>query len=134
MADVSAIRSGIKTNIETLTGLIAVFDYVPDRLVAPSASVEFLDAEYHETSSVAGYTLFTFVVTILAARFDSEFGQQTLDGYISGSNSFPSCIDADPTLAGTASGSTAKTCRSYGMITVADSQFWGAQFDVEVIA
>lgn len=46
----------------------------------------------------------------------------------------PAAIDGDPTLDASALTSRATGCRSYGMLTVADSQYWGAQFDLEVIA
>ena len=39
MADYAAIKDGIKTRLETLSGLIAVFDTVPDRAVPPVAVV-----------------------------------------------------------------------------------------------
>lgn len=132
--DVATIRAGIKTRLDTLSNFINVFDYSPDRVVGPCAIVLFSEADYFETASANGATRYVFQVIVVAARWDSEHGQNTLDGYISGSNSVQTAIFGDPTLNGAASTASAKTCGNYGMIQIADSQWWAATFDIEVIA
>jgi len=131
VADLATIRDGVRTQLETLTGLVAVFDNEPDRLVAPAAVVSVESIDYHETPDL---TIFNLVITVVAARWEPSAGQDVLDGYLAGSNSIPSAIAADRSLGGAASTSTATRAHSYGMLSVADSNYWGAQIDVEVVA
>jgi len=138
MADYAAIRAGLKTRLETISSLVAVYDTVPDRVVAPSAVVAVGSpvADYHDSMSGAGgaLTRFNFEVIVLAARWEPTAGQDQIAAYISGSGSVPTAIEGDATLGGDASTTQVTRCVDLGQIQVADSQYYGGRFTVEVYA
>ena len=81
MADYSAIKTGIKTRLDTLSGLIATFDTVPDTIYPPVAVVvpRGPEVEYNVSMGNSAHNSmlqrFNFDVLILAGRFNSEYSQ-----------------------------------------------------------
>ena len=133
--DYAAIRDALKTQLETLTDLVAVYDTAPDRAVEPSAIVLPGEpvAEYHQASAggATGLSKLEFDVVLLAARWQAAAGQDVLDGYMT---TLPAALEADQTLSGTAEVVQVVTATNYGVVTVADSQFLGVRFVTEVHA
>lgn len=136
MADYAAIRDQLKVRLETVSAFTAVFDTVPDRVTVPCAIVRPGSpvAEYHQAMSGQGLSRFNFEVLALAQRWEPNAGQDVLDGFISGAAGVEAAIRGDATLDGEASTSQVTTCSQYGNLIVADSQYVGAIFNVEVYA
>ena len=134
MADLTAIRDQLKVRLETVSAFVAVFDTLPDRCPVPCGIVRLGSpaAVYHEAMGGQGLTKFNFEVLALAQRWEPNAGQDLLDGFISGSGSVEAAIRGDETLDGEASTSQVVLCTAVGNVQVADSLFWGCQFQVEV--
>ncbi len=137
MADYGAIRDGLKTRLETISALAVAFDTFPDRVVVPAAVVipGSNVASYHGSGNDAGQlTTFTFHLEVLVARWEPHSAQDALDAYISGADSVQTAILGDKTLGGNAYDCQVVRCFDYGGRVVADSEYLGATFEVEVIA
>ena len=140
MADYAAIKDGIKTRLETLSGLIAVFDTVPDRAVPPVAVVVpgAPPVEYNvsmgASTTASQLQRFNFEILVLAQRFYAETAQDKLDSYVSGTGSVYNAIAGDTTLGGTASDARITRVADYGQIVVGEGEFMGAKLDLEVYA
>ena len=138
MADYAAIKDGIKTRLETLSGLIAVFDTVPDRAVPPVAVVVpgAPPVEYNvsmgASTNASQLQRFNFEILVLAQRFYAETAQDKLDSYVSGTGSVYNA--GDTTLGGTASDARITRVADYGQIVVGEGEFMGARLDLEVYA
>jgi hypothetical protein len=140
VADYAAIKDGIKTRLETLSGLIAVFDTVPDRAVPPVAVVVpgAPPVEYNvsmgASTNASQLQRFNFEILVLAQRFYAETAQDKLDSYVSGTGSVYNAIAGDTTLGGTASDARITRVADYGQIVVGEGEFMGARLDLEVYA
>ena len=138
MADYAAIRDGLKTVLGGITNVKVAYDTVPDRVIAPSMTIQpgAPVVEYNQSMDGAGGNLQLFRINViaLAGRFEPGAGQDILDGFISGSDSVQAAVAADPTLGGAALTSQVTNCNNYGNITVADSIFYGCTFTMEVYA
>ena len=136
MADYAAIRDGLKTALEGITNVKVAYDTVPDRVIVPSMVVQPGNpvAGYHESFDGAGGGLVAlrYEVVALAGRWEPGAGQGILDGFILGAGSVPTAIAADVTLGGTAIDTQVVSCLDYGNISVADSQYYGCRFIVEI--
>jgi hypothetical protein len=110
VADYSAIRDQIAVRLRTVSAFAVVFDTTPDRVTVPCAIVRPGSpvADYHE--AMGGHS------------------------FITGSDSVETAIRGDTTLGGEASTSQVTSCTAYGNVNVADSQYVGAIFNVEVYA
>ena len=140
MADYAAIKDGIKTRLETLSGLIAVFDTVPDRavpqvaVVVPGAPPVEYNVSMGASTNASQLQRFNFEILVLAQRFYAETAQDKLDSYVSGTGSVYNAIAGDTTLGGTASDARITRVADYGQIVVGEGEFMGARLDLEVYA
>ena len=140
MADYSAIKTGIKTRLDTLSGLIATFDTVPDTIYPPVAVVvpRGPEVEYNVSMGNSAHNSmlqrFNFDVLILAGRFNSEYSQDALDAFVSGTGSVYNAIAGDRQLGGTVSDSRITRMLDYGQIVLGEGEFLGARFELEVYA
>ncbi len=140
MADYSAIKTGIKTRLDTLSGLIATFDTVPDTVYPPVAVVvpRSPEVEYNVSMGNSAHNSmlqrFNFDVLILAGRFNSEHSQDALDAFVSGTGSVYNAIAADRQLGGTVSDCRITRMLDYGQIVLGEGEFLGARFELEVYA
>ena len=136
MADLTAIRDQLKVRLETVSAFVAVFETVPDRCPVPCGVVRLGSPAvvYHEAMGGQGLTKFNFEVLALAQRWEPNAGQDVLDSFITGSDSVETAIRGDTTLGGEASTAQVTSCTAYGNVNVADSQYVGAIFNVEVFA
>ena len=140
MADYSAIKTGIKTRLDTLSGLVATFDTVPDTVYPPVAVVipRAPEVEYNVSMGNSAHNSmlqrFNFDVLILAGRFNSEYSQDALDAFVSGTGSVYNAIAGDRQLGGTVSDSRITRMLDYGQIVLGEGEFLGARFELEVYA
>jgi len=138
MADYTAIRDGLATRLETVSTFLTVHATVPNRIVAPSAVVVpgRPVATYHDSmvGTSGSLTVFNFELVCAVQSMTEEFAQDALDDLISGADSVPAAIEADPTLGGAATTCQVRQAVDYGVVAFADTEFIGARFLVEVIA
>lgn len=97
---VSSVRDGLKTRLQTITGLRA-YDVIPDKVTPPCAIVGQLDFTF-DIDNARGLDQATCDVYVIVQRLDARSGQNKLDDYLgSGSSSIKSAIEGDRTLGGT---------------------------------
>jgi hypothetical protein len=99
---VSSVRDGLKTRLQTITGLRA-YDVIPDKVTPPCAIVGQLDFTF-DIDNARGLDQATLDVYVIVQRLDARSGQNKLDDYLgSGSKSIKTAIEGDRTLGGTVS-------------------------------
>jgi hypothetical protein len=136
MADYTAIRDGLAAQLETVPTFLTVHATVPNRIVAPAAVVVpgRPVATYHDSmagTSGGSLTVFNFELVCAVQSMTEEFSQAALDDLISGPNSVPAAIEADPTLGGAAITCQVTQAVDYGVVAFSDSEYIGARFLVE---
>ena len=98
--NVSSVRDGIKTRLQTISGL-RVWDVIPDQVTPPGAVVGQLDFTF-DIDNARGVDLANVDVYVIVQRMDARSGQNKLDEYLgSGAKSIKTAIEADRTLGGT---------------------------------
>lgn len=139
MTSLRAIRLGLKTQLETVSGLRA-YDVWPTTINPPVAIVRPISGSFSE--SFGGFVLYQFEIMLLLQLGDMIVAQEQLDTYIAtdGATSIPSAVEADPTLGGAAHSASVTGWRDVGTMRVgADDQgngpeFMGVRFETEVMA
>lgn len=131
MATVSAIRTGIATNLGTIAGLRVSATMLdaprpPVAMVIPE-SIEF------DLNGSRGADTFTFTVFVLVGRADDRTAQNRLDGFVAGPSSVKTAIESDRTLGGAADTCRVTSMRNYSQVNVGETVYLGVEFEVEVI-
>lgn len=136
--DVGAIRSGLKTRLETIEGLRS-FDLIPDRDVpVPAAVVQPVRISYEETFG-RGIVQAWFRITILVSAGNDRTGQNRLDAYLSAGTgqtlSIVDAIEADKSLGGSvdSSGIDPDFEIDYGRTVVNEVTYWKADVQVKIL-
>ena len=130
MANISALRSGIKTNLSTITGL-RVSDTIPDQINPPQAILSLSTVSFDKAMH-RGLTLYTFTLTVLVARQSERSGQAKLDAYVqsTGAASIKLAVESDRTLGGAAYDCTCPQVTSYGVTTIGDINYISGEFEI----
>jgi hypothetical protein len=134
MSTVSEIRSGIATNLATISGL-RTNSIVPDTVTPPIAIVEPTGITFDQ-SMARGLDQLNFKVTVIVGRASERSGQNSIDAFCSssGSSSVKRAIESDRTLGGKANDLRVTGLNSYGSITIGDTPYLAAEFAVIVYA
>ena len=133
MADIAAIRAGIKTRLATSSTFLQVAATMPDTLSPPCAVVDLQSVSYDQAFG-NGLELLTFTITVIAQRFDPAANQALLDGLVSGSGAVRALIAGDLTLDGSCSTCQVTQMGEYGLISANETDYLGANFTLEVYA
>jgi hypothetical protein len=136
MALLTSIRDGLKTNLETISGLTA-YEYVPDWIEPPIALVAPINSLNYDSTMARGADTYEIPVIVYISRVDAQLSQDTVDGYLasSGATSVKAAIESDPTLGGAAMSVRVVSATDYGEYEVTQgTSFLGVTFNVEVIA
>lgn len=130
MALISELRTGLATNLATITGLRTAAT-VPDNPNPPIAIILPQGVEYDNTFG-RGMNTYTFAVTVIVGRVSERSGQNALDAYVSstGSSSIKLAIESDKTLNGKAFDLRVTDSRNYGELTVGEVTYLSAEFTV----
>jgi len=135
MASLTNLRTGLATNLATISGLRSTAT-IPDNPTPPQAVVIPQSISYDSSFGRGAFNTFEFVVTLLVGRVDARSSQNALDAYCasSGSASIKAAIESDRTL-----GSAASDCRVTGLrgiqpLTIGDVTYLTADFAVQVYA
>jgi len=98
MADITAIRNGLKDRLDTIDGL-RCYAYMPIKPEPPAAGIAVRAGALDLDTD--GNGKYTFDVWLYAQASDIMVGQSRLDEYIgSGTKSIKAAIDADRSLGG----------------------------------
>jgi len=134
VASISAIRSGLATNLGTISGL-RTGATIPDNVNPPYAIVSPSSVDYHKAFNNALST-YNFTVTLVVGRVSERTSQNSLDAYCSptGSSSIRVAIESDKTLGGVAFDTIVTGMRNYGSVTIGENTYLAAEFDIAVQA
>jgi len=133
MADIAAIRAGIKTRLATSSTFIQIAATMPDTVSPPCAVIDLQSVSYDRAFG-NGLELLTFTITVIAQRFDPAANQALLDGLVSGSGAVRALIAGDLTLDGSCSTCQLTQMGEYGLISANETDYMGANFTLEVYA
>ena len=133
MADIAAIRAGIKTRLATSSTFIQIAATMPDTVSPPCAVVDLQSVSYDQAFG-NGLEFLTFTITVIAQRFDTAANQALLDGLVSGSGAVRALIAGDLTLDGSCSTCQVTQMGEYGLISANETDYMGANFTLEVYA
>ena len=134
MASITAIRSGLATNLGTITGLRSGAT-IPDNVNPPYAIIAPSSVDYHRAFNNALST-YNFTITLVVGRVSERTAQNNLDAYCSptGSSSIRVAIESDKTLGGVAFDTIVTGMRNYGSVTIGENTYLAAEFDIAVQA
>jgi hypothetical protein len=136
VALLTSIRDGLKTNLETISGLTA-YEFVPDFIDPPIALVAPINSLNYDSTMARGADTYEIPVIVYISRIDAQTAQDEVDGYLasSGATSVKAAIESDPTLGGAAMSVRVVSATDYGEYEVTQgTSFLGVTFNVEVIA
>lgn len=134
MATLSDIRSGIATNLGTISGLRTAA-FVPDEPKPPIAIV-FPENITFDTAFGRGLDTFTFTVQVIVSKVSDRNAQANLDGYCnpSGASSVKAAIESDKTLGGLVQDLRVTEARDYRAATINENTYLTVTFAVTVYA
>lgn len=139
-ADISAIRDGLKTNLETISGL-RVWEYVTGTVAVPAAVIVPGDGgrgrraiDYDQTMG-RGSDMFMFTILVLVSDAVERTSVDELDAYLAGSgaSSVKAAVESDETLGGIVGWTNVQGVQDYGRIQYGGQTYLGAEFIVEVM-
>lgn len=131
MATIAQIRAGLKTRLETITGL-QVYDYRPGTISPPTAIVARQSTQYDVTFD--GADDHTMGVQVYVAFSNDRAAEDNLDAYLneSGTTSVVAAIHADSTLGGVVDFCRVSQVVDNGLVTIGGVDYLGATFTVEI--
>ena len=134
MTTITALRKGLASNLDAITGL-RVTDYVPDDPKPPVAVVMPPKITYDRAFG-RGLDEYEFVIVVIVGRVSDRTAQAALDGYCnpSGLSSVKTALEADRTLAGASSDLRVTDMRGISSLPIADNTYLAAEFVVTVYA
>lgn len=132
MASVTAIRNGLKTRLETISGVTG-YARPGGTLNLPAAVVLPGPIDFDSTMS-RGSDDFTFTVMLLLAESVPDLAQEQLDAYLAGSGaqSVKAAIEGGETLGGAAHFCRVTGVVDYGEVAWSGNLYLGANFTVVV--
>lgn len=135
MADeIKNLRTGIKTRLETITGL-RVYTQPPESVQQFPAAVVLLErTTYHQPFQVKDFNA-TFRIILLVNKADDTQALDELDKYLTvlGPESVPNAIRGDTTLGGNATWAELRASENVGVRTIegGTARYIGADFLIE---
>ena len=130
MALISSLRTGLATNLATISGL-RTSSTMPDNPNPPIAIVIPSTISFDDTFQ-RGMQTYTFNVLIVVGRADERTAQNKLDAYCAstGASSIKLAIESDKTLGGSAFDVRVSEMRNYGQIVIGEVTYLSAEFTV----
>ena len=130
MAQLSEIRTGIATNLASITGLRTAA-VMPDNPSPPIAIVQPDSINYDDTFQ-RGMQTYTFTVIVLVGRVAERSAQNAIDAFCSstGASSIKLAIERDKTLGGKVYDLRVTDMRAYATIPVGEVNYLAAEFVV----
>ena len=130
MASLSDLRTGLATNLATITGLRTAAT-IPDNPNPPIAIISPVAITYDSVYG-RGMQEYQFTVTVLVGLVAERSNQNKIDAYCSstGSSSIKLAIESDKSLGGKAFDVRVTEMRAYSSVTVGDVKYLAAEFTV----
>ena len=130
MALLSELRTGIATNLATISGLRTTA-VMPDNPNPPIAIIQ-PDSINFDNTFQRGMQTYTFTVIVLVGRVAERSAQNAIDAFCSstGSSSIKRAIESDKTLGGKAFDLRVTDMRAYASIAVGEVNYLAAEFIV----
>jgi hypothetical protein len=127
----SAVRNGLKDNLESIPGL-RVYELIPSPAVAPAAIVGQLDFTF-DLNNARGLDQANLDVVVLVQSLAQKSAQTNLDKYLQGSGdySIKAAIESDLTLGGACS-TLRVTSAQAGSYTSGDIDFLSYRYSLTV--
>ena len=128
MAQLSEIRTGIATNLASITGLRTAA-VMPDNPSPPIAIVQPDSISYDDTFQ-RGMQTYTFTVIVLVGRVAERSAQNAIDAFCSstGASRNKMAIEQDKTLGGKVYDLRVTDMRAYATISVGEVNYLAAEF------
>lgn len=130
---INAVRAGIKTRLQTITGL-RVSDFIPDSVNPPTAVVMFPDEIEYDHAMQRGLDKIILSVVLIVGRMSDRASEVALGSFSdgSGSSSVKAAIEADKTLGGAAKALRVTEATNFGPIEVNGTKYLSCEFRIEV--
>jgi len=130
MALLSELRTGIATNLATISGLRTTA-VMPDNPNPPIAIIQ-PDSINFDNTFQRGMQTYTFTVIVLVGRVAERSAQNAIDAFCSstGASSIKRAIESDKTLGGKAFDLRVTDMRAYASIAVGEVNYLAAEFIV----
>ena len=134
MTTISTIRTGLATNLATITGL-RTSATMPDAINPPIAIV-VPEGITFDSAMARGMDEYSFTIMVIVGRADARTSQSKVDDFCNptGAGSVKTAIESDRTLGGAAQTLRVTEMRSYTSITAGDVVYLAAEFAVTVYA
>lgn len=133
MSNISDLRSGLATNLATISGLRTSVD-LPDNPNPPVAVIGIENVNYDQAFA-GGLVEYNFRVTVLASRASDRMAQRRLDTYTSTeTGSVKLAIESDKTLGGKAFDVRVTEMSNIGTVSLGEISYLAADFTVTVYA
>lgn len=136
MASVDAIANGLKTRLQTISGLRA-YAYQPEQLNPPFGFPVLNSVTYHRTMGMGNATTqFDFSVYVVTGRWVDRVAHKSLDGFLSptGASSIRAALEGDLTLGGACSDLIVSTSANISALEQDDAEYLQVSFSVTVYA
>jgi hypothetical protein len=130
----STIRTGLATNLATITGL-STAAVMPDAITPPVAIV-VPEGITFDSAMARGLDEYSFTIMVIVGRADARTSQSLMDTYCNptGASSVKTALQIDRTLSGAAQSLRVTEMRSYSSLTAGDVTYLAAEFAVTVYA
>ena len=132
--NITEIRDGLETNLETVSGLRA-YSEIPENPQVPCAVVALNSVDYDQAFQ-RGLTELSFNVTVIVGRFAVQQAQEHLNDYAgNGSKSIKTAVQSDRSLGGKAVDTVLTSMNSISALDLNDgNNYLGMEFSVTVYA
>jgi hypothetical protein len=130
MALISEIRTGLATNLATITGLRTTAT-IPDNPNPPIALISPNTVQFDDVFK-RGMQTYSFNVLLIVGRADERSAQNSLDAYCAstGSSSIKLAIESDKSLGGKVFDTRVTEMRNYGQLSIGEVIYLSAEFSV----
>ena len=134
MPSLSDIRTGLATNLATISGL-RTSAFVPDEPKPPIAVI-FPENIAFDTAFARGLDTYTFTVQLIVSKVSDRNAQSNLDAYCNpdGSQSVKTAIESNRTLEGLVQDLRVTEVRDYRAATINENTYLTVTFVVTVYA
>jgi hypothetical protein len=131
---VSQIKTGLATNLATVSGLRA-YAYQPDNVNTPFAW-PLLDSIQYNGAMGGGLITHKFTISVVVGRAAERTAQNLLDGYLSykGATSIRQAIESDRTLGGVVQDLIVESANNISTLEANDAIYLAIDFVVTVYA
>lgn len=131
MADITALRNALATNLATISGLRTAAE-IPDSPSPPIAIVALENIDYDQAFKNA-LSIYNFNVMVIVGRAAEREAQRRLNAYCAPSG-VKSAVESDKSLSGNAYDCRVTGVTSIGSLQLNDQTYLAADFQVAVYA